>query len=402
MGIYGDLLKRSGVLRIFASQLTARMPYGMFSLVAILHVELLHQSYSAAGLVLAASSIGQAIAGPLTSRWMGQWGMRRVLILTTLVSAMSMTLIGLVFMPVWLTMAVAFVMGMSMPPVSSAVRTIYPKMVPGTQLPALFSLDATAQELIFILGPFIAVVIASQVSTTAGMMAAVAFLAIGGAWFISSPELGKVRIPRSAGRFGSVLLRTTVLTVVLVELLFIASFAAIEVAVVANYERTSIESGIVLGIFSVGSVIGGLIAGHRGIGPYSLATRISVVFIGAVLVLFNQSTLWLSISLFISGFGVAPALAALYTYVSATVKFSETAEAFGWLSSGMLVGGAFGSAVAGFAIDSGGPVQAMWVSALFLFITIIGALFAARFLPDLRGEEMQQLPETGPVRLPHR
>ena len=55
----------------------------MISLGFLLHIEGIFDSYGAAGLVLAATSVGQAVSGPLTSRWMGVWGMRPVLILTT-------------------------------------------------------------------------------------------------------------------------------------------------------------------------------------------------------------------------------------------------------------------------------------------------------------------------------
>jgi hypothetical protein len=65
---YGDLLKTPGVAQIIAAQLTARFPKGMISLAYLLHIEQIFDSYGAAGLVLAATSAGQAIAGPLTSR----------------------------------------------------------------------------------------------------------------------------------------------------------------------------------------------------------------------------------------------------------------------------------------------------------------------------------------------
>ena len=72
VGSYSELLRTSGVARIIAAQLTARFPSGMLSLAFLLHVEQQTGSYGSAGLVLAATSIGQAIAGPLTSRLMGR------------------------------------------------------------------------------------------------------------------------------------------------------------------------------------------------------------------------------------------------------------------------------------------------------------------------------------------
>lgn len=71
MSAYGDLLKTPGVARIVSAQLIARLPAGMLSLGVLMHVEQTHDSYGAAGLVLAALSIGQAVSGPLLGRWMG-------------------------------------------------------------------------------------------------------------------------------------------------------------------------------------------------------------------------------------------------------------------------------------------------------------------------------------------
>lgn len=401
MGIYRDLGAYPGVYRMLAAQLTARMPFGMISLVILLHIELLHNSYAAAGLVLAASSAGQAIAGPLTSRWLGSLGVRRVLIITTIVAAGGLAIIGLGYMPLGITMVVAFIVGIATPPVSSAVRTIYPKMVPGNQLIPLYSLDASAQEIIWIFGPVIAVVVSTQVSTAAGIAVLIAFLVIGGAWFISSPELGRLRIPPSRRRIGAVLTRPTVLIGSVISLIFVASFGAVEVGVVAAFDHTSIESGIVLGIFSVGSILGGFLFGRHPVKPWSLTVRLSIVTVGTALALFDTGVLWLSLSLFIAGFGVAPALAVLYTMVSATVKFSETAEAFGWLSSGMLIGAAGGAAVAGFAVDAYGPLGGIVISLVLIALSVIAAAATASRMPDLSHGDASPIPETEPVRVIH-
>ena len=153
MKIYLSLLRTPGVARIIAAQLTARFPGGMLSLAYLLHIERIHDSYGAAGLVLAATSVGQAIAGPLTSRWMGVWGMRPVLAITTAICALSILTVGFVPMTIPITMLVGFIGGLSYPPVQPAVRTIYPKMVNSRQLTPLFSLDASAQEIIWVAGP---------------------------------------------------------------------------------------------------------------------------------------------------------------------------------------------------------------------------------------------------------
>src|SRR5690554_1242769 len=152
----------------------------MLSLAYLLHVEQIHDSYGAAGLVLAATSVGQAVAGPLTSRWMGIWGMRKVIALTLAVCLAAIAAIAFVPMSVPLYMLVGLVSGLSTPPIQPAVRTIYPKMVNSRQLTPLFSLDASAQEIIWVAGPVITTFLAIQVSPVLAICVAGSFLAVGG------------------------------------------------------------------------------------------------------------------------------------------------------------------------------------------------------------------------------
>ena len=77
-------------------------------------------------MILAAQSVGQAIAGPLTSRLMGRLGMRQVLVVTTAICASLLVLVALTMLPLAVVTAIAFVIGLTTPPVTPAVRTIYP------------------------------------------------------------------------------------------------------------------------------------------------------------------------------------------------------------------------------------------------------------------------------------
>jgi MFS family permease len=394
---YGSLLKTPGVARIIAAQLTARFPSGMLSLAYLLHVEHIFNSYGAAGLVLAATSVGQAIAGPLTSRWMGAWGMRPVLMLTTGVAAASMATVAFAPLPLWGFMVVGFIGGLSQPPVQPAVRTIYPKMVNSRQLTPLFSLDASAQEIIWIAAPVLVTFVSVQISTQLGILIGIVFLVGGGAWFISSPELGRVRIPRSKRKLGVVLTRPPVLLATIVGFLLVGSCAAVETGVVATFGEGGPQAGIVLAVWAVSSLVGGLTLGHLPISPWALARRMVVVLIGATLTIFAWDIWSLSIALVIAGLCIAPALAVMFATVSSSVRFSDTAEAYGWVGTGQLIGAAVGSAVAGFLIDSNGAVGGFWIAAAFALVGFLVPLVFARALPDLRGKDANPLPDTAPV-----
>ena len=397
MSSYRSLLKTPGVARIIAAQLTARFPFGMLSLAYLLHIEKVHDSYGAAGLVLAATSIGQAIAGPLTSRWMGVWSMRKVLVLTMIVCATSIACMAFIEMSVPAYMVVGFIGGLSMPPIQPAVRTIYPKMVNSTQLTTLFSLDASAQEIIWVAGPVLTTFVATQVSTVLAIVIAGVFLVGGGLWFILSPEVGRVRIPRSKRKLGVVLTKPAVLLSTITGFLLVGACAAVEAAVVATFGHGGPEAGVILAIFALGSLAGGLSLGHVPVGPWAMSRRMLAVFVGMALALGSLNFWWLALALLIAGIGIAPALAVMFAIVSATVRFSDTAEAYGWIGTGQLIGAALGSAAAGFLIDAYGAFGGFCAAAIFAFFGFLIPTVLRSWAPDLRGREASSVPDTAPV-----
>ncbi|MEV7633466.1 MFS transporter [Microbacterium sp. NPDC089318] len=397
MAGYRDLLRTPGVARMIAAQLVARFPNGMSSLAILLHVEQQTGSYGAAGVVLAAASVGQAVAGPVTSRWMGAWGMRRVLTLTLAVCVLAV--LGLALLPLSLPgyMAFALLAGLSTPPVQAAVRTIYPKLVNAGQLTPLFSLDASLQEIIWIVAPVVITVVSTQVGTMQGLLLVAAILVMGGAWFILSPEVGRVRIPRSRRAFGRVVLKPPVMLATVIGFLLIGACAAVEVGVVATFGHGGLEAGLVLAVFSVGSLVGGLAFGHIPIGPWAMARRLLIVTIGLGLTMVSLNIFWLGGTLVLAGVGIAPALAVLFAITTASVKFSETAEAFGWAGTGQLIGAAAGSAVAGILIDQSGPTGAYLAAALFALVGLVVSIVFARAFPDLRHRDPSPHPDTEPI-----
>lgn len=392
-----SLLRTPGVARIISAQLLARFPGGMIALGFLIHIEHIFHNYGSAGLVLASMSVGQAVSGPITSRWMGRWGMRRVLVLTTLVCALAITAIALAPLPLWGYMATALLAGLSYPPVQSAVRTIYPKMVNSRQLSPLFSLDASAQEIIWVVGPVVVTFVSLQISSVLGIMMSVAFLVLGGAWFISSPEVGRVRIPPSTRKLGVVLKKPPVLLSAVVGFLLVGACAAIEAGVVAEFGEGGAAAGIVLAIFSITSLVGGLGFGHLPIGRWALMRRMLLFTSGVALAVWAFDFWTVSGALAIAGLGMAPALAVMFTVVSASVKFSDTAEAYGWIGTGQLIGAAMGSAVAGFLIDHMGPTGGFVTALICSVLGVIVPTVFVKHLPDLRGKDVSPLPETSPI-----
>lgn len=397
MAGYRVLLRTPGVGRIIAAQLTARFPNGMISLAVLLHIEHVTGSYGAAGLVLAATSVGQAVAGPVTSRWMGRWGMRRVLTVTLVFCAAAIAAMALLVVPLPVYMALGLIGGLSTPPVQSAVRTIYPKMVPSSQLTPLYSLDASLQEIIWVLAPVIITLVGTQVGTVPALLLIVVILLGGGAWFILSPEVGRVRIPRSRRALGTVLRKPPVILATATGFLLVGACAAVEAGVVATFNHGGLEAGLILAVFAVGSLAGGLSFGHIPIGRWAMARRFAIVTVGLTLTIVSLNAWWLGATLLVAGAGIAPALAVMFAMTSASVRFSETAEAYGWIGTGQLIGAAAGSAVAGFLVDGVGPQGAYIAAAGFAAAGLVVSVLLVRGFPDLRHRDASPIPDTEPV-----
>jgi MFS family permease len=133
--------------------------------------------------------------------------------------------------------------------------------------------------------------------------------------------------------------------------------------------------------------------------PWAMARRMGIVAVGLALTMISLDVWWLSGTLFLAGIGIAPALAVLFAITSASVKFSDTAEAYGWVGTGQLIGAAAGSAVAGFLIDGVGPQGAYIAAAVFALAGVIVAIVFVRGFPDLRHRDPSPIPDTEPTHI---
>jgi MFS family permease len=221
-----------------------------------------------------------------------------------------------------------------------------------------------------------------------------------------------VRSPRSRRKLGSVLTRGPVLLTTIVGFLLVGTCAATEAGVVATFGQGNSTSGVVLAIWAVASLLGGLLLGHLPISPWALARRMTVVLVGSALGVVailvwagTPAAFWtLSGALLVAGLCIAPALAVMFAVVSSSVRFSDTAEAYGWVGTGQLIGAAAGSAVAGFLIDfvsarhEGSPgLGGFIVAVLFAVVGTLVPVIFRRALPDLRGRDASPIADTEPV-----
>ncbi|MEY4944964.1 MAG: hypothetical protein RL384_908 [Actinomycetota bacterium] len=364
-------------IAVLISQLFARFPFGMLSIAFVIHIQAVTGSYAIAGIALGAETIGASISGPLLARLMADYGIRRVVIISTATTVSA--LLGLAFVtpePIWL-IALAFLVGLSSPPIQPAARSIYPQVTPKKLMPALYSLDATAQEIIWVLGPLVATLVAATFGNIPMMVTVAAIQVAGTIWFLVNKSVGSIKIPKNKNVLGKALRNPKVAAATVLGLLFVGSFAGVEVGSVALFGKAL--AGVMFAVFSLGSIFGGLLLAPRVKGANALTIFLAVTLFGYSAILVAPSEpIWVGISLFVAGIGVAPALGYLSLMIATGTSGSETVEAYGWTTTGQLVGFSAGSALAGISIEIISPEAALLVSVVFGAFTLLAALLIAR------------------------
>lgn len=384
MRAYRDVVRVPGVLNVTASQLFARLPLGMLSLAILLHVQWLTGSYAVAGAVVACVSVGEALAMPMTARLAGRAGMVPTLGVSALVNGLSMLALAFAGASPALLAALGLLVGATVPPLMPVVRALYPQMVPRDGVRTLFALDTTAQELIWVIGPVATAFLASTVSTALPLVLSAAITVAGTVWFLLSAGRLRPRMSQRESTFGGVLANRAVLLAMVAGLAMVAAFMALEVGIVADLGRDGVTAGAAIAVTSVGSLVGGLAFGHRRLGLAGVVAALAFVAIGSALFgIFDNLALQFG-ALFISGLGFAPAMSALYVMVSKEIEEHLATEAFGWLSSAAMVGGAIGTAIAGVATQAHGFYGAVVASVLLGVVATVSPI-VARATGPLRG-----------------
>ncbi len=383
MRAYRDVVRTPGVLNVTASQLFARLPLGMLNLAILLHVQSRTGSYALAGAAVACVSVGEAVATPVTARVAGR-AMVATLVIAALANGAAMVALAFASTAPIVLLALGLLIGASVPPLMPVVRALYPQLVSRDGVRALFALDTTAQELIWVVGPVAATFLASAYATAVPLIASAVVTIVGTGWFLLSAKHLRPPVTARAAAFGRVMANRAVILAMVASLALVASYMALEVGIVALLGRTGVTAGLAIAAASVGSVIGGLAFGHRRFGLAGLVAALAIVAIGTTGFGLVDSLALQFCALFISGLGFAPAMSALYIMVSAEIADHAATEAFGWLNSAALVGGAAGTAVAGVAADAHGASGPVVVSVVLAAVAVISPI-VARLSGPLRG-----------------
>jgi MFS family permease len=136
--------------------------------------------------------------------------------------------------------------------------------------------------------------------------------------------------------------------------------------------------GLLLGVWGVGSVLGGVWFGTRHIGTAlsrQLALLLGAVAVSLVVLAVMPTPLALGIALLLGGATIAPALTVENSLVGRIVPAGMMNEAYTWVVTVSVAASAVGGSLAGVIVDRPGGVP--WAFVLASGAVVIGALVAA-------------------------
>ncbi|HEU4947016.1 MAG TPA: MFS transporter [Kribbella sp.] len=391
LSAYRALWRTRGVVGLLASALLARLPV----MATMVPVSFLAKdaagSFGWAGVVAGAYSVGMAVGGPIWSRLADRRGGRGVLIGTGMAWSVAMALLALLPADLFRLMPVVSALGGAVvPPVTATLRAAWPRLVQGSRLRAVYALDATAQEVLFAVGPMLGALMVSFASPRLGVLVAAAAAGASIWWFGLRQPPAVPHDDADGARLTApqLLWHRHRLPVIVAFALCVTSFASVSLGIVAFADEhgNRLIAGVLETVWAVGSMAGGVIAGALpGRRDSYVWRRGLLVSFGMMLCVFaTSSPVSLGIGLLLSGCVLAPTVGALYERLGALTPDSVRTEVFGWMGSGAMVGAAVGSAVAGAVVESFG-VRYVWVLAAGL--TAVAAASLVRVPPHQPSQE---------------
>jgi MFS family permease len=386
-GRYGAVLSVPGALRLFATALVGRLPQGMSSLAILLLVRGATRSYAAAGVAVGAFALASAACAPLVGRLVDRFG--RGAVLAPFAFAQAGVYIALVVAAgsgagVYALVGLSALAGALLPPIAPVVRVLLREVFddPAVRETA-YALDAVAQETIWIAGPLLVALVIAFTTPDAAVVLLGAVCALGTCLFLSSPLVRGSDSSRPGQRRSSALANPELRALLGPVALTGTALGATEVGLpsLAIHAGSRPASGVLLALWSVGSMTGGLWYGSR-VWRSSLAGRYRRLLVLAVvctapLIAAHSIDVAIVCSV-LAGLTVAPVFSCQYALVGRSAPPGSETEAFTWVSAALIGGLAAGSAIGGAVIGSLG------ISAPFV-ISCAASMIAATLALGARG-----------------
>jgi len=367
---YREIFRAPGALAFSSAAFVARLPASMVGLGIVTMLSERREEYAIAGAVAAVFALSSALITPQVSRLVDRHGQSRILMPAA--GAGALALGGLMLStwagaPSWLLFVFALLAGV-LPSIGAMVRARWTELYRDTpQLRTAFAFESVVDELIFIIGPIVAIGLSVGLFPEAGPLAALIFLVVGVPLLCAQRRTEPpVRAP-VAGVDTSVIRVGGVQIVVLAMIAIGAIFGTAEITAVAFAEAQGQKAAasLPLAVYATGSLLVGLV-----FGTLRLKASLAMQFLAAI-ALAAATTLpllavtglaSLALVFFMAGAAVSPTIIIAMGLVERLVPARQLTEGMTWAITGINIGMAAGASAAGVLIDAYGAQSGFWIS----------------------------------------
>lgn len=375
---YGEVLATPGTRAALVASIIGRLSLAMNGLGMLLLAKQATGSYAQAGLVSAVSGVCFAVVAPARARAADRVGPGAVLRLSGIAHPLAMggfVALAELSAPLVTLLVAAALIGATVPPLGSVMRALWGRVIDPGLLPAAYSLESVAVEMCFVTGPLLVAALASVAGPSLALGASAAFASVGSFRLAAVPFVREAtghasRPTHLMGPLVSPLVRLNLTTMFFIG----ASFGSAEVSVIAFVEeqgRSRAVAGVVLAVWSLGSMVGGLVYGSL---PSSrpAVRQLPVLVVGLAVVsalpALAGSVLVLGLLMACYGSAIAPFFSCNSLVLGEAAPEGTVTEAFAWAGSMIFGGAAVGTALAGVVIDAHGGHVALRIAALSAFL----------------------------------
>ena len=365
-----------------------RLPIAMYPLGLVLLVALRTGRYGGGGVLTGVYILGTAVGLPILARVADRRGQRYVLgwpIAMHIVACAVLVAILEAGAATYALAPVVFAMGFFYLSVDSLIRARWSDVLADRpEVGTAYSLESTLDEVVFVLGPLLASVVAVQIGPVWVVVFGAVFVATGAVWLRAQTSTEPpVRIA-SEGHHRSALGYTGMLLLSLAMVGMGGIFGGVEVvmAAFAGQHDARSKTGLVLAMFAFGSGVAGLLYGARHWRAPMLSRYWgqSVVFAALIpLLLVAETVGQLAVIAFIVGLGIAPSLITGFGLVQTLVPVATLTEGLAWLVTGLNVGYGTLAGLVGGVADRRSAHDAFWVPiGAGVFVAVAATALALR------------------------
>lgn len=351
-----------------------RLPMTMIGLGLTLLIVGQSGSYALAGAVSATTTIALALAGPYGARLADRLGQTKaipILLSVNVTSFLLLTLAVSLGWPTFLWFVFAAIGGMSIPSLGAMTRARWVGLTRNSsERSAAFALESVFDELSFVVGPMIASFLALALFPSAPVLFGVVAATIGGLGLAlqrSTAPLPSRHLDQGERSTGHVLQFRGLGYLFAMMMALGAMFGLLNISIVAYAESVDpAMTGVLLAALSFGSLLSGIVLGSVN-RTWRLTTQVRVAALTLTVALIPLAMItapWLfAVVAFLAGLNVSTVMIGAFSLVERMVPKQRITESLAFMGSGLSLGMAVGTSVAGLLIDGVGPHASLALAA---------------------------------------